>query len=63
MRNVQDKTNFVLSIVGEAEVAKGGSISGETQFAKGGSIGGDAGFIRGCHDKDFSRSVTVKRMW
>ena len=44
-------------------MAKGGSISGETQFAKGGSIGGDAGFIRGCHDKDFSRSVTVKRMW
>ena len=39
MRNVQDKTHFVLS------------------------IGGDAGFTRGRHDKDFSCSVTVKRMW
>ena len=51
MRNVQDKTHFVLSI------------GGETQIAKGWSIGGDAGFTRGCHDKDFSCSVTVKRMW
>ena len=51
MRNVQDKTHFVLSIGGEAEVAKGWS------------IGGDAGFTRGRHDKDFSCSVTVKRMW
>ena len=51
MRNVQDKTHFVLSIGGEAEVAKGWS------------IGGDAGFTRGRHDKDFSCGVTVKRMW
>ena len=51
MRNVQDKTHFVLSI------------GGETQIAKGWSIGGDAGFTRGRHDKDFSCSVTVKRMW
>ena len=51
MRNVQDKTHFVLSIGGEAEVAKGWS------------VGGDAGFVRGRHDKDFSCSVTVKRTW
>ena len=51
MRNVQDKTHFVLSIGGEAQVAKGWT------------IGGDAGFTRGRHDKDFSCSVTVKRMW
>ena len=51
MRNVQDKTHFVLSIGGEAEVAKGWT------------IGGDAGFTRGRHDRDFSCSVTVKRMW
>ena len=51
MRNVQDKTHFVLSIGGEAEVAKGWS------------IGGDASFTRGRHDKDFSCSVTVKRTW
>ena len=51
MRNVQDKTHFVLSV------------GGETQVAKGWSVGGDAGFTRGRHDKDFSCSVTVKRMW
>jgi len=51
MRNVQDKTHFVLSI------------GGETQIAKGWNIGGDASFTRGRHDKDFSCSVTVKRMW
>ena len=51
MRNVQDKTHFVLSI------------GGETEIAKGWSIGGDAGFTRGRHDRDFSCSVTVKRMW
>ena len=51
MRNVQDKTHFVLSI------------GGETQIAKGWSIGGDASFTRGSHDKDFSCSVTIKRMW
>ncbi len=51
MRNVQDKTHFVLSIGGEAEVAKGWT------------IGGDATFQRGSHDKDWSCSVTVKRMW
>ena len=51
MRNVQDKTHFVLSI------------GGETEIAKGWSIGGDASFTRGRHDKDFSCSVTVKRMW
>ena len=51
MRNVQDKTHFVLSIGGEAEVAKGWS------------VGGDAGFTRGRHDKDWVCSVTVKRMW
>ena len=51
MRNVQDKTHFVLSV------------GVETQVAKGWSIGGDASFVRGSHDKDFSCSVTVKRMW
>ncbi|MBO6038640.1 MAG: autotransporter domain-containing protein [Acidaminococcaceae bacterium] len=51
MRNVQDRTHFVLSI------------GGETELAKGWSIGGDAGFVRGSHDKDWSCSVTVKRMW
>ncbi len=51
MRNVQDKTHFVLSIGGEAEVAKGWS------------VGGDASFTRGRHDRDFSCSVTVKRVW
>ena len=51
MRNVQDRTHFVLSLGGEAEVAKGWT------------IGGDAGFVRGSHDKDWSCSVTVRRMW
>jgi uncharacterized protein with beta-barrel porin domain len=51
MRNVQDKTHFVLSIGGEVEVAKGWS------------IGGDATWQRGRHDKDWSCGVTVKRMW
>ena len=51
MRNVQDKTHFVLSIGGEAEVAKGWT------------VGGDATFQRGSHDKDWSCTVTVKRMW
>jgi uncharacterized protein with beta-barrel porin domain len=51
MRNVQDKTHFVLSI------------GGETQIAKGWTIGGDASFTRGSHDKDWSCAVTVKRMW
>ena len=51
MRNVQDKTHFVLSIGGEVEVAKGWS------------IGGDATWQRGRHDKDLSCSVTVRRMW
>ena len=51
MRNVQDKTHFVLSI------------GGETEFAKGWSLGGDAGLTRGSHDKDWFCSVTVKRMW
>ena len=51
MRNVQDKTHFVLSIGGEVEVAKGWS------------VGGDATWQRGRHDKDLSCSVMVKRMW
>ena len=51
MRNVQDKTHFVLSIGGEVEVAKGWS------------VGGDATWQRGHHDKDLSCSITVKRMW
>jgi uncharacterized protein with beta-barrel porin domain len=51
MRNVQDRTHFVLSI------------GGETELGKGWSIGGDAGFVRGSHDKDWSCSVTLKRMW
>jgi hypothetical protein len=51
MRNVQDKTHFVLSIGGEVEVAKGWS------------LGGDATWQRGRHDKDLSCSVMVKRMW
>ena len=51
MRNVQDKTHFVLSI------------GGETEIAKGWSIGGDASFTRGRHDKDWSCAVTLKKMW
>ena len=51
MRNVQDKTHFVLSIGGEIEVSKGWS------------IGGDATWQRGRHDKDLSCSITVKRAW
>ncbi len=51
MRNVQDKTHFVLSIGGEVEVAKGWS------------VGGDATFQRGSHDKDWSCGITVRRMW
>ena len=51
MRNVQDKTHFVLSVGGEAEVAKDWT------------VGGDATFQRGSHDKDWSCSITVKRMW
>ena len=51
MRNVQDKTHFVLSI------------GGETELAKGWSLGGDAGFTRGSHDKDWFCSLTIKRMW
>ena len=51
MRNVQDRTHFVLSI------------GGDTELGKGWSIGGDAAFVRGSHDKDWSCSVTVKRMW
>ena len=51
MRNVQDKTHFVLSIGGEVEAAKGWS------------VGGDVTWQRGRHDKDLSCSVTVKRMW
>ncbi len=51
MRNVQERTHFVLSV------------GGETELGKGWSIGGDAGFVRGSHDKEWSCSVTVKRMW
>ena len=51
MRNVQDKTHFVLSI------------DGETELAKGWSLGGDAGLTRGSHDKDWFCSLTIKRMW
>ena len=51
MDNVQDRTHFVLSI------------GGETKLAKGWSLGGDAGFVRGSHDKDWSCSVTLRRMW
>ena len=51
MRNVQDKTHFVLSIGGEVEVAKGWS------------IGGDATWQRGRHDKELSCGITLKRMW
>ena len=51
MRNVQDKTHFVLSI------------GGETELAKGWSLGGDAGLTRGSHDKDWFCSLTIKRMW
>ena len=49
MRNVQDKTHFVLSI------------GGEIQIAKGWSIGGDATWQRGRHDKDLSCSEIGKR--
>ena len=51
MRNVQDKTHFLLSIGGEVAVGKGWI------------IGGDAAFERGSHDKDWSCGVTVRRMW
>ena len=51
MRNVQDKTHFVLSIGGEVEAANGWS------------VGGDVTWQRGRHDKDLSCSVMVKRMW
>lgn len=51
MRNVQDKTHFVLSMGGEAEVARGWT------------VGGDAVFQRGRHDKDWSCGITVKRTW
>jgi len=51
MKNVQDKTHFLLSVGGEVEIAKGLT------------IGGDAAFERGSHDKDWSCSVTVKRTW
>ena len=52
------------SVTGAAEAApvivSGG---GEAELAKGWSIGGDAGFVRGSHDRDWSCSATVKRMW
>ena len=51
MRNVQDRTHFVLSIGGEVEVVRGWS------------VGGDATWQRGRHDKDWSCAVTIKRMW
>lgn len=51
MRNVQDKTHFLLSIGGEVAIGKGWT------------IGGDAAFEQGSHDKDWSCGVTVRRMW
>ena len=51
MRNVQDKTHFVLSA------------GGETEFAKGWKAGGDAVWQRGSHDREWSCSVMIKRMW
>ena len=51
MRNVQDRTHFLLSIGGDVEVARGWT------------IGGDAAFQRGRHDKDWSCSLTVRRTW
>ena len=51
MRNVQDKTHFLLSI------------GGETEIAKNWGIGGDAGIQRGRHDKDWSCAVMLKYIW
>ncbi len=51
MRNVQDRTHFLLSVGGDVEVARGWT------------IGGDAAFQRGRHDKDWSCSLTVRRTW
>ena len=51
MRNVQDRTHFLLSVGGDVEVARGWT------------VGGDAAFQRGRHDKDWSCSLTVRRTW
>ena len=39
------------------------SVGGDVEVARGWTIGGDAAFQRGRHDKDWSCSVTLKRMW
>lgn len=51
MRNVQDRTHFLLSIGGEVEVAKGWT------------VGGDAVFQRGSHDREWTVGITVRRTW
>ncbi|MBQ5502795.1 MAG: autotransporter domain-containing protein, partial [Selenomonas sp.] len=51
LRNSQDKTHFLFSLLGETEFAKGWFLSGEAQLQK------------GAHDKDISASFQFKRVW
>ena len=51
LRNSQDKTHFLFSLLGETEFAKGWFLNGEAQLQK------------GAHDKDISASVQFKRVW
>ena len=51
LRNSQDKTHFLVSLLGETEFAKGWFLNGEARLQK------------GAHDKDISASVQFKRVW
>ena len=51
LKNSQDKTHFMLSLFADAE------------FAPGWQIAGDAMLQKGSHDKDFSASIMLRRMW